>query len=256
MLSEISETAERPGPCRRGHFSIRVSRVMGCVTILSDADSVERRIPCLGRDRATAFRAVILALGILLTAAAIAACVTVVTEWAHAAYFPANTKLKAEFRSELARDSEGDHAAVATTAPAAAAFLFASPFARGSGLLFLPEPVGSQALRQDQASGRTSAERPSAGLVVGALLPVRAPSDELEIKAPLPRSRPFNNKDLQAKNDTAEFSGRCYHSKKLSGRYSDRSIHILHFFGEALSLLASPQRHKASAGSRCSYCGL
>jgi len=189
---------------------------MGCVTILSDADSVERRISCLGRDRATAFRAVILALGILLTAAAIAACVTVVTEWAHAAYFPANTKLKAEFRSELARDSEGDHAAVATTAPAAAAFLFASPFAHGSGLLFLPEPVGSQALRQDQASGRTSAERPSAGLVVGALLPVRAPSDELEIKAPLPRSRPFNNKDLQAKNDTAESAGVTTTPKNLA----------------------------------------
>lgn len=177
---------------------------MGCVTILSDADSVERRIFCLDRDRPTAFKAVILALGILMTAAAIAACVTVVIEWAHAAYFPANIELKAEFHSELASDSEGAHAAVATPAPVAAAFLLESPFARGSGLLFLPEPVGSEALRQGQASGFTPAERPAAGLVVGTLLPVRASSDEHQITVPLPRSRPFNHKDLQAKYGPAD----------------------------------------------------
>jgi hypothetical protein len=189
---------------------------MGFATILSDAESVEDRIFCLDDDRPTAFRAVILALGILLTAAAIAVCVTVVTEWVHAAYFPANTKLKAQFRSELARDYEGGHAAVATTAPAAAAFLLESPFARGSGLLFLPEPVGSEALRQGQAFGFTPTERPSAGLVVGTLLPVRASSDEHQIKAPLPRSRPFSNSDMQAKNDTAESAGVATTPKALA----------------------------------------
>jgi Protein of unknown function (DUF2778) len=189
---------------------------MGCATILSDAESIEGRIFCLDRDRPTGFKAVIPALGILLTAAAIAACVTVVTESVHTAYFPANAKLKAEIRSELARDSEGGHAAVATTAPAAAAFLLESPFARGSGLLFLPEPVGSEALRQGQVSGFSRAERPSAGLVVGTLLPVKAPSDEYQIKAPLPRSRPFSNGDMQAKNDTAESAGIATTTKPLA----------------------------------------
>jgi hypothetical protein len=198
-----------------GVFSIRVSPVMGCATILSDADSVRGPIFCL-RDRPTTFKAVILAFGILLTAAAIAACVTVVIEWMHAAYFPANTKLKAEFRSELARDSEGAHAAVAITAPAATAFLLENPFARGSGLLFLPEPVGSESLRQGQAFAFTPAERLSAGLVIGTLLPVRAPSDEHQIKAPLPRSRPFNHKDMQAKNDTADSTGVAITPKTLA----------------------------------------
>jgi hypothetical protein len=186
---------------------------MGYATMLSDGDSVP---PILDHVRPTAFKAVILALGILLNAAAIAACVTVAIEWMHAAYFPANTELKAEFRTELDRDSEGGHAAVATTAPAAAAFLLESPFARGSGLLFLPEPVGTEALRQGQASGFTSAERPSADLVVGTRLPERAPSDEYQIKPPLPRSRPFNHNDMQAKNDTADSAGVATAPKTLA----------------------------------------
>jgi len=199
-----------------GGFSIRVSRVMGCATNLSEADSVERRISCLGRDRATAFKAVILALGILLTAAAIAACVTVVIEWMHTAYLQANTHLKAEFGSELARDSEGDHASAAAMAPEAAAFLLKSPFARGSGLLFLPEPVGSESLRQSRASGFTPAERPSADLVVGTLLSVRAPSDEQQIKVPLPWSRPINHKAMQANAETADSAGAAANPKTLA----------------------------------------
>lgn len=180
---------------------------MGCATILSDADPVECHIFSLDRDRPTAFKAVILALGILLTAAAIAASVTVVTALMHTAYLQAKTNLKAEFGSKLARDSEGAHAPAATTAPAAAAFLLESPFARGNGLLFLPEPVGSEPRRQSEASGFIPAERPSADLVVGALLPERAPSDELRIKVPLPRSRPINHKNRQAENDTADLAG-------------------------------------------------
>jgi hypothetical protein len=189
---------------------------MGRVTILSDADSVERRIFCLDPDRARAFKAVILALGILLTAAAMAACVTVVIEWVHTAYLQANTNLKGEFGSELARHSEGGRAPVATTAPAAAAFLHESPFARGGGLLFLSEPVGSESLRQSQASGFTPAERPSADLVVGTLLPVSAPSDEHQIKVALPRSRPINHKAMQAENDTADSAGVAATPKTLA----------------------------------------
>ncbi len=179
---------------------------MGRATILSDVDSnsVEHDIFCLDQERATTFKAVILALGILLNAAAIAACITVVIEWAHAAYFPTNTKLKAEFGSKLVPDSEGARAAVATKAPAVTAFLLESPFARGSALLFLPEPVGSESLLQGQASGPTPVKRPSAGLVVGTLLPVTGPSEEQQIKAPLPRPRPFNHMGMQAKNKTAD----------------------------------------------------
>jgi type VI secretion system (T6SS) effector TldE1-like protein len=186
---------------------------MGCATMLSDADSIERRIFCLDRDRPTALKAVILALGILLTAAAIAATVTVVIEWMRTAYLQANTNPKAEFGSELARDSEGAHPAVSTTAPAATAFLLESPFTSVNALLFLLEPVGSESLRQGQASAFTPIERPSANLVIGALLPrshsdeVSAPSDEHQIKFPLPRSRPFNHKDMRAKNDTAGSAG-------------------------------------------------
>ena len=179
---------------------------MGYATIHSDADSVDGPIFCL-RDRPTAFRSVILALGILLNAAAIAACVTVVIDWVHAAYFPANTKLKVELRTELVRDSEASHATIASTAPVAAAFLLKSPFTRGSELLFLPEPVGSEALRQAEISGFTSAERPSADLVVGTLLPVSAPSEEHLIKVALPRSRPFTHKEMQAKSDIADSAG-------------------------------------------------
>ena len=91
-----------------------------------------------------AIKDVILALGSLLIAAAIAACFTVMTEWMHAAYFKSSIKLKAELRSGLGRDSEGARAAVATTTPAVTAFLHESPFARWSGLLYLPEPVGSE----------------------------------------------------------------------------------------------------------------
>jgi hypothetical protein len=197
-----------------GGFCVRVSPVMGYATMLSDVDSVAP--PILDHVRSTAFKAVILALGILLNAAAIAACVTVAIEWMHAAYFPANTKLKAEFHTELAPDSEGAQTAVATTAPAAATFLLESPFARESGLLFLPEPVGSEALRQGQASSFTPAEQLSAGLVVGTLQPERAPSDEQQIKAPLPRSRPLNNKNMQAKNDTADSAGVATTPKTLA----------------------------------------
>ena len=154
-----------------------------------------------------AIKDVILALGILLTAAAIAACFTVMTEWMHAAYFKSSIKLKAELRSGLGRDSEGARAALATTTPAVTAFLLESPFARWSGLLYLPEPVGSDSLRHGLTSGSTPAERPSVGFVVATLLPVRAPSDVHPINVPLPPLRPITHKDMQGKSNTVDSVG-------------------------------------------------
>ena len=174
---------------------------MGCTIIHSNTDSLERRLLCLEGGWRTACKDLVVAFGILLAAATIAACVTVVTEWTPAANSNTNTKLSAEFSSNFARISERASAVVATTAPAAVTFLLESPFERGSGLLFLPEPVGSEALRQSQASGFSPAKRPTADMDVGTLLPINAPSEERAISVPLPQSRPFSHKDIQVKND-------------------------------------------------------
>ena len=176
---------------------------MACATVHTDVEFVDPRFIWAMIARRPS-KSLILALGILLSAAAIAACVTVVSEWADAAYFPANTKSNADFRSGLTGALEEPHIAVATTAQMPSGFLADSPFARGSGLLFLSEPVGSEALWQGEASGFTPAGRPSAGIVIGALLPESAPSDEQQVRTPLPRSRPFGHTDMQAKIDTAD----------------------------------------------------
>jgi hypothetical protein len=174
---------------------------MDCATNNPDIYSVERRPFCLDRDCPTVRRTVIFTLGTLLIAAAIAACITVFSEWADAAFFPANTKPDADVASGLARDLEEPRIAVATPTPATA-FLAESPFAHGSGLLFLSEPVGSEASR---ASGFGLAQQPSPEIVVAALLPFTAPADEQQIKAPLPRPRPFAyQQDTQAKIYTAD----------------------------------------------------
>jgi hypothetical protein len=190
-----------------GIFSIRVPVGMGCTTLLSNTDSVERRLVCLEGGWRTACKDLVVALGILLTTAAIAAWVTVVIEWMPVAHSNTNTKLSAEFSSDSARNSELTPAVAATATPAAATFLLESPFERGSGLLFLPEPVGSEALRQSQASGFTPAKRPTADMDVGTLLPINAPSEERPINVPLPQSRPFSHKDIQAKNDAVGSTG-------------------------------------------------
>jgi hypothetical protein len=110
-----------------------------------------------------------------------AACVIVISEWIDAAYFPAHSK--------AARNS-GEAHIVGTAVPAATAYFMQSPFARESGLLFLSEPVGSQALLE----GFTPAERPLADTVITAL--------EQQDKTPLPRPRPSSHTDIQAKIDT------------------------------------------------------
>jgi Tlde1 domain len=170
---------------------------MAFATIHSDVNSDEWPILRPNGFRPTAVKSAILALGIVLCAAAIAACVTVISEWVDAAYLKPNNKPKVAVRSELARESKQADAVVATTPRPSSAFLFKSPFAHLSGLLFLSEPVGSAALLQDQASGTSPAERPSAGIVVGAALP-SSPSDEQQTEIPLPRSRPPSHKDIQA----------------------------------------------------------
>ena len=104
--------------------------------ILSNTDSVERRLVCLEGGWRTACKDLVVVLGILLTAAAIAAWVTVVIEWMPAAHSNTNTKLSAEFSSDLARNSERAPAVVATATPAAATFLLESPFAARERVAF------------------------------------------------------------------------------------------------------------------------
>jgi hypothetical protein len=149
-----------------------------CVTIFTDLSPVEF---CLGHERPTGFKAIIFGVGIVLSAAAMAACVTVISEGIDAAYLPAHSK--------AARNS-GEAHIVGTAVPAATAYFMQSPFARESGLLFLSEPVGSQALLE----GFTPAERPLADTVITAL--------EQQDKTPLPRPRPSSHTDIQAKIDT------------------------------------------------------
>jgi len=193
-----------------GVFSVRVSH--GC----ADADFGRRPFFCLDRLRPIAINDVILALGIILTAAAIAACFTVMTEWMHTAYFKSSVRLKTEIRSGLGRDSEAAQATVATTIPAVTAFLLDSPFAHWSGLLYRPEPVGSDSLRHGLTSGSTTAERPSVGFVVATLLPVSAPSDAHPINVPLPPLRPIAREDMQGKSDTVASVGVAISPKALA----------------------------------------
>ena len=118
-----------------------VSPVMHYATTLSDVTSVTRRIFCPVRDRHAAFRTPIISVETLLVAAAIAASVTFGIEWMHTAYLKADSNLKAE-----------ENCCAFRSVPASAGSLFDSPFAHGNALLFLSEPVGSYASRQEQVS--------------------------------------------------------------------------------------------------------
>ena len=175
---------------------------MTFATIHSDVDFAEWPILYPNGVRPTAVKSAILVFGIVLCAAAIAACVTVISEWVDAAYLKQNTELKVAVSSELAGELNQAEAVVATTPQPSSPFLFQSPFANLSGLLFLSEPVGSAALPQDVASGASAAERPSPGNIVGAALP-SSPSDEQQIETPLPRSRPPSHIAIQTKSVAA-----------------------------------------------------
>jgi len=157
--------------------------------------SVVRRIFCPVRDRHAAFRAPIISLETLLVAAAIAASVTFGIEWMHTAYLKADSNLKAE-----------ENCCVFRSVPASAVSLLDSPFAHGNALLFLSEPVGSYASRQEQvSSGET--ERPSGELIPGSQLSNRASSDEDMLSVPLPQSRPFVDQYRQVQSGTAPLNG-------------------------------------------------
>ena len=226
-----------------------VSPVMGFVTSLSDADFIERRFS--NRDRRTVVKTVILGIGILVTAAVIAAFVTFAIEWMRTDYLrpKAKTNQKAGAGSELVRDSQTVNVAVASTAPAAATFLLESPFARASGLLFLPEPVGSEPLRQDQASGFTAVERMSTDLVIGMLFPAGTPSDEYQTKVPLPRSRPLNLMAKQAESNTADSADVAISSTSSSAASSAFTFleRLFHFWQARNEIKLPPEANDHTA---------
>jgi hypothetical protein len=164
---------------------------MRYATILPDVTSVARRIFCPVHDCHAAFRAPIISLKTLFVAAVIAALVTFGPEWMHTAYPKADNNLKVEgnccvFRSVLA----------------SAGSLLDSPFAHGNALLFLSDPMGSYASRQEQASSGETV-RPSGELIPRNELPKRATSDEDMLSVPLPQSRPFVDQSRQVQSGTA-----------------------------------------------------
>jgi hypothetical protein len=193
-------------------FCIWASPDMGYATTISDIDPVAARI--LGRDRPTAFEAVVIATAILLSTAAIAGCITFATEWIRTAHLQSDSHLKRSI--ELARGSEMGPAPVATTVPDAAAFLFVSPFASKTALLFLPEPVGTEELRQNKSFSVSATEQPPADRVVNTPLPERAPSDQDNLQVPLPPSRPYDHKPMQAANGSVDSSGTAGAPKTLT----------------------------------------
>jgi hypothetical protein len=165
---------------------------------------------CLGRDRHTTFRTVLVAIGAVLTAAIIAAVVTFVTEWMRTGYarhapveaipiasseepgriFESTlTSANGPFGFKPVRESEVANTIVAMSG--ASVLLLDSPFASGNQLLFLSAPVGSEALREGQTSGS------SANLVAGTLLAGGDSPDRLKVKIPLPRLRPYQDRQPQ-----------------------------------------------------------
>jgi hypothetical protein len=168
---------------------------MHYATTLTDVTFVARDIFYSARDRLAAFMAPIISLKTLLVAAAIAASVTFGTEWMHAAYVRADSNLKAK-----------ENCCVFRSVPASAGSLLDSPFAHGNALLFLAEPMGPYASRQEQASSGET-ERPSGDLIPGNQLSDRAPSDEDMLSVPLPQSRPFIDQYRRVQSGTAPLNG-------------------------------------------------
>ena len=162
----------------------------------------------------------------MLTAAIIAAVVTFVTEWMRTSDRHANSDPKVDVRHapveailvassegpgrsfestftspngpfgfKPVRESEVANPTVATSG--VSVFLLDSPFASGDQLLFLSDPVGSEALREGQASELINTERPSANMVAGTLLAAGDSPYRLKVKIPLPRLRPYQDKQPQ-----------------------------------------------------------
>jgi hypothetical protein len=164
-----------------------------------------------------------------LVAAAIAALVTVVPEWTRAAYTQADTKQANEknLRENIAsaRLSDFERLSIPALIPnsdpvpfkflpepgraytdVAAAPSLDSSFARGEGLLFLAEPMGSRAPGQNGAyatirgSEQTSIDSAD-DVTPDTSLPVQTASVEPDIDIPLPHSRPIINN--QARNQSS-----------------------------------------------------
>ena len=228
--------------------------------------SVPSHVFCLGRDRATALGTVITAIGILLIAAAIAALVTFVPEWKHTAYIQSKANVTAEGESRpkdielfvrpskiaksslsdlesingpfgfaLARDLEIKHASIATST-AAAVSLLGNSFAHGDDLLFLPEPVGSEALWHRQtsefifATARPATDLPTTDLVDSTQLLAKTLSDEYNIEVPLPRARPIIDHYIRAQNDASHSNRITATSKIQSGASQTASFAPFTFF--------------------------
>ena len=206
---------------------------MDYATTLSDVTSVARRIFCPVHNCHAAFRAPVISLKTLLVAAAIAASVTFGTEWMHTAYIKADINLKAE-----------ENCCVFRSVPASAGSLLDSPFAHGNALLFLSEPLGSYASRQEQASPRET-ERSSGELIPGSQLSNRASSDEDMLSVPLPRSRPFIDQYRQVQSGTAPLSGIATSAKSTANPSSAASSAFLtwlkNLFGQSRNNSLPPE---------------
>jgi hypothetical protein len=173
------------------------------------------------------FRTSSFTIGASLAAAAIAALVTVVPEWTRAAYTQADTK-KANENSVPENISSAPilpnvgklsaPALIPNSAPVRFEFIrdpgetyttvaAASSFVRGEALLFAAKPVGSDALRQNEAfasirdSEQTSVDS-AEEVTPDTSLPERG-SATLNIDIPLPPSRPIIFKYAQAPNKSS-----------------------------------------------------
>src|ERR1043165_8481372 len=151
---------------------------MNYASTIADMTSVARRIFCPAPDRHPAFRSPIISLKTLLTAAAIASLVTFGIEWTHTA---AHSKADSDFKV-------ADNCCAFRSIPARAGSLLDSPFAHGSALLFLSEPMWPYASHEGQAPTR-EAER-SDELILGQLAK-GASSDEEIVSVRLPQPRPL-----------------------------------------------------------------
>ena len=144
------------------------------------------------RDRHAAL-APILSLETLLVAAAVAASITLGIEWIPTAYLKADSNLKAK-----------ENCCTFHSVPASAGF--DNQFTHGNALLILRGPLGSDALRQGQASPRET-ERSSRELIAGSRLPERVASEEDMLSVPLPQPRPLTDHYRPVQSGTAPLKG-------------------------------------------------
>lgn len=196
-----------------------------CFSVIANRWSNDVAAPLAGaaamRDinlgHTSAFRAGFVAIPAVLAAAAVAALITIAPVWMRAAYTQADTKetneksaLQSSESAPLLRDvkslptpaltSNDDHFREFTfdlgSAPAVSPFENSS--ARAEELLFLVEPVGADALRQNEVSAFVrDSKHPSTDVasefMSDSSMPAQAPSANRKLEIPLPRSRPLKD---------------------------------------------------------------